>query len=240
MSKPTLFLVIDTETTKRNGLVFDAAWRMKDRKGTVYSSGSILFKDVLRIDDPFYKEKIADYWTLVFKGKIKPLTFGAGREVLLREIKKFKKEGYRVIFCAYNAVFDSTALSNTSQRMLDSKFFDAESAIEIMCLWHAFVSVVPMAYFQTCEISEKGNPRTNAENVYRYIIKNEQFVEKHIAHSDVLIEEVILSHVLKQKKKLPIYKSPKDIPGNIWKLAAIRGEKVVNERKEAMRGRPIA
>lgn len=230
MSKPTLFLIVDTETTKRNGLVFDAAWKLRDRKGHIYSSGSILFKDVLRIDDPFYKEKISDYWTLVSKNKIKPLTFAAGRRILLDEIKKYKKLGYRIIFTAYNAVFDAGALGSTSQRMLNSKFFDNDSICEIMCLWNAFVLIVPMDYFRTCEISEKGNPRTNAENVYRYLVKNDKFAEKHIAHSDVGIEDVILDHILRQKKKLPIYNSPKDIPGNLWKVAKIRGEKITNER----------
>ena len=35
----TVFVVIDTETTKRNGLVFDFGWTSFDRYGKTYSQG---------------------------------------------------------------------------------------------------------------------------------------------------------------------------------------------------------
>lgn len=234
--KPTLFAIVDTETTKKNGLVFDMSWKIVDRKGTIYSLGSVLFKDVLRIDDPFYKDKISDYWLLVSKQKIKPHSFRVGREVFLSEVKKFKDAGHRVVFCAYNARFDAGALSTTSQRMLGVPFMTF--VMEVMCLWHAFVLNCPMDYFKECEISDKGNPRTNAENVYRYLIDNKAFEEKHIAHSDVIIEVLILEKILQRKKKLPIYNKLSDLPSHVWKIAKERGQLILEQRKLEM-GRPI-
>jgi len=49
MAKQTLYLMLDTETTMKNGLVFDAAFELFDRSGNTYEYGSYLFSDVLAI-----------------------------------------------------------------------------------------------------------------------------------------------------------------------------------------------
>ena len=60
--RPTVFFVIDTETCRYDGMVFDIGWKAIDRKGREYSQGSYLCADVLQKDVPFYKKKIATYW----------------------------------------------------------------------------------------------------------------------------------------------------------------------------------
>ena len=45
--KPTVFFVIDTETCRFDGMVFDIGWKAIDRKGREYSQGSYLCADVL-------------------------------------------------------------------------------------------------------------------------------------------------------------------------------------------------
>jgi hypothetical protein len=41
-----------------------------------------------------------------------------------------------------------------------------------------------------------------AENVYRFIINNTDFIESHTALEDAEIETVILAYCYKQKKKM--------------------------------------
>ena len=50
--------------------------------------------------------------------------------------------------------------------------------------------------------SDKGNRKSSAETVYRYITKNPDFVESHTALSDTEIEAEILSAIFRRKKKL--------------------------------------
>ena len=116
MKKPTIYVVTDTETTKKNGLVFDLAWRAVDKFGILYASGSYLLSDVLRYDDPFWKEKIGEYWKLVHKGKIRPVSTRMARRMFNNELQTLKDNGHRIIFTAYNCAFDAGALSTTADR----------------------------------------------------------------------------------------------------------------------------
>ena len=50
--KPTVFFVVDTETCRFDGMVFDIGWKAIDRKGREYSQGSYLCADVLETDTP--------------------------------------------------------------------------------------------------------------------------------------------------------------------------------------------
>lgn len=220
MAKPTLFLIFDSETTKKNGLVFDMSWELIDRKGKIYDKASFLCKDVLRIDDPFYKDKISDYWLQVFKGLIKPHSFRVARKIFNDTVHKYQKAGYRVIFCAYNAAFDVGAVGNTSLRMVNKRFCD--HPLELMDLWHNFCLYVPKVYADVTEKSEAGNYRTSAEAAFRFITCQPSFEEKHIAHSDVVIERQILNHILKRKRKLFIVDNPKKFVANPWKIAKER------------------
>ena len=40
--KKQIFVVIDTETTKRNGMVFDAGWTSIDRNGKIASKSALI------------------------------------------------------------------------------------------------------------------------------------------------------------------------------------------------------
>ena len=218
MHKSTVYVVTDTETTKKNGLVFDAAWCAVDRHGQVYGSGSYLLSDVLRYDDPFWKEKIGEYWKLVHKGKIRPTSTRMMRRQFNDLLRSLKNDGPRVIFTAYNCAFDAGALSSTADRMLKMPFIDVPG-VELLDLWHAFCEVIPQDY--CAPISEKGNYSTNAESVFAFIkgYKPGEFIEKHVAHSDVLVELDILAWILRQKQKLHVVNKTKDFVSSPWRIA---------------------
>ena len=63
------------------------------------------------------------------------------------------------------------------------------------------------------EITEKGNYKSSAETVYRYINSDNNFIEEHTALSDCYCEKSIFDKCLKQKKVISI-----GCKGNLWKL----------------------
>jgi hypothetical protein len=233
MSQRVLFLLVDTETTKKNGLVFDAAFELFDRKGNTFETGSYIFKDVLAIEEPFYKEKIAQYWSLTYKQKVKPVMFRTFRRIFNAMIARYLKRNYKIILCAYNAAFDTTHLAQNARDLLDnSTFLTSDSrGVYFLDLWYAWVQGCPIDYGYFAPFSDKGNIRTNAENVYRYISETHDFEEKHIAHSDILIEKVILMDILRRKKKLPLVDNPTKFQAMPWKLAQERCKVPIAERK---------
>jgi hypothetical protein len=56
--KPTLFMVTDIETTLKKRIAFDIAWRIIDRAGREYGSGSYVIRESFAVDVPFFKEKL--------------------------------------------------------------------------------------------------------------------------------------------------------------------------------------
>ncbi len=55
------YVVMDTETSYRNGLVFDFGWTTIDKRGNVLGSGDLNFLDVITKEKPYYVNKIAGY-----------------------------------------------------------------------------------------------------------------------------------------------------------------------------------
>ncbi len=74
MSKPTLFVVLDIETTLRKRIAFDVAWTITDRKGGDFGSGSFVIREAFArfLDRPFDLLDIWAYW-----GQSVPLTYTA-------------------------------------------------------------------------------------------------------------------------------------------------------------------
>ena len=74
MSKPTLFVVLDIETTLRKRIAFDVAWTITDRKGGDFGSGSFVIREAFAVDVPFFKEKLGHYFDDAFARVITPAT----------------------------------------------------------------------------------------------------------------------------------------------------------------------
>lgn len=218
MIKPTIFFIVDIETTFEKRLAFDVAWEAVDRKGRSYAQGSYLAHDVLKLDFPFYKKKLGRYFLEVHNDEIIPLSFETIRERFNRDVKKLVDSGHRVIFCAYNAGFDSQYLGETSKIVLDKPFL--EFPLEIMCIWEAWCRSAPKAY--NYAKADTLNPKTSAEYVYMWEKRLHDYEELHIAFSDVQDEKFILKQVLDRKKKLPIVKTRKGLNNQPWRLLKTR------------------
>ena len=61
--------------------------------------------------------------------------------------------------------------------------------------------------------SDKGNRRSNAETMFRYITLDPEFIEEHTGYADLDIEIQILDLILRQRKKMDIRRNQ-----HSWKL----------------------
>lgn len=217
--KSTIFFVVDVETTKKDGYVFDVGWNAIDKQNRIYSQGSYLAWDVLQKDTIFFRHKIGHYYKMIYKNKIRPLQFATIRKKFNAEVKKLTDQGHRVIFCAYNAGFDITHLGQTSLVFAKNKFL--ESPLPMMCIWQYWCMYVPK-HFQTTPSPSGKYWSTSAESVYAWQTKKEHYEEPHIAFPDTLIESEILLWTLQNKKKMPIVNHPKDLDSHPWKIANAR------------------
>lgn len=211
--RPTLFCVLDIETTYWKRIAFDIAWKVIDRKGRVYAIGSYLVTDALSMDVPFFKEKLGFYFDDVSKGLIVPRRMIEIREIFNAQIAELIAQGYEIVFCAYNARFDADHLGKTCHALTGHKFLDHK--LRLLDIWHFWCMSAPMRYNIT---TEKGNPRTSAEAVYSFEFSHVDFVERHIAFSDVEIEADILLKILARKKKIPFVNHPTEFRGSPWRL----------------------
>lgn len=93
---------------------------------------------------------------------------------------------------AYNVPFDVRAIAATAEFYDRNHFPTINTTFD---LYRDFVASVPLEYFlwtlATKRITEKGNPRMNAESAYAFITRTD-FVESHTALEDVQAEIEIM------------------------------------------------
>jgi hypothetical protein len=111
--------------------------------------------------------------------------------------------------------------------MLDKPFL--ESKVRMLDIWDAWADCCPMRY--TAEVSQSGNIRTRAQDVYRFESGQPDFEEAHTGYEDTKIEAQILLKVLARKRKLPIVNHPRDFAGSPWRKVQVR----LAKRLEGMR-----
>ena len=215
--KPTLFVVLDIETTLKKRIAFDVAWTITDRKGGEFGSGSYVIREAFRVDVPFFKEKLGHYFDDTFNRQITPASIVEVRDIFNAQINALADAGHRVILTAYNARFDFTWLPHTLQEITgdkNAKFLDRP--FDLLDIWSYWGESVPLCY--TAEKTPSGKfLSTSAESAFRFENQEPDFVERHIAWHDVQIEKQILLKALARKKPMKIVRKPSDFEGNVWK-----------------------
>ena len=216
--KQNAYVVMDTETSFRNGLVFDFGWTTIDKRGNVLGKGDLNFLDVIVKERPYFVHKIAGYAKRQRKGVHKVTSFKVGARLFNMHIAHLKAAGYRVILCAYNAAFDCRVLGHTAKRMTGGKFL--RHKVELLDIWGNWAISAPKAY--TAPKTKSGRfLSTSAENVFRFETQQPDFIEAHTAYEDTTIEAQILQRILKRKKRVKVVKNPADFDGAIWEKFAI-------------------
>jgi len=207
------YVVMDTETSYRNGLVFDFGWTTIDKRGNVLGSADLNFLDVICKEKPYYIHKIKGYARRQRKAIHKVTTFAVGQRLFNLHIQHLKAAGYRVILCAYNASFDCRVLGGTSRAFGCGKFL--RHSVELLDIWGNWALSAPKAYTAPATASGKFLS-TTAQNVYRFESQQPDFIEAHTAYEDTTIEAEILLKILRRKKRLKVVKSPRDFDAQIW------------------------
>lgn len=205
--------VIDTETANsiEDALVYDVGWAIVDKRGNVLVMRSYLVREIFcderaLMQSAYYAEKIPLYLAEIAEGKRKIVNFATIRRIFKRDCEKYNCN----TVCAHNARFDLNALNTTQRFLTKSKyryFFPYGMEIwDTMKMAQDVVCQMP-TYKHFCAENEgytlkNGNPRKTAEILYRFISRNNDFIENHTGLEDVLIEKEILVYCIRQHKKM--------------------------------------
>ena len=213
-------IVLDTETcpvdkeskivSPQNMWVYDCGWAVVDKRGKVYKTRSFVNADIFLnekdlMKSAYYAKKIPMYWEQIKSGERILTSFYNIRKALLEDIKEFE---VTEVF-AHNMRFDYGTLNNTQRWLTKSKyryFFPKNVEIcDTLKMARDVIAKMP-TYKRFCEqngyVTKNNQLRLTAEIIYRFITKNNNFVEKHTGLEDVMIEKEILAYCYKQHKKM--------------------------------------
>lgn len=210
--KKEYYLIIDTETanTVEEPIPYDIGYAICDRQGNIVLERSFVVAEVF-IDEQdlmqsaYFAEKIPKYWEDIKSGKRKVKSVYNIRKQIHEDMKTYniKKVG------AYNMGFDRRALNNLMRYVTKSFvrwFFPFGTTY--FCIWNMACSMLlnTRTYvnfaLKNNLVSEKDNVSTSAENCYKYLTKNINFVEEHMGLEDVHIEVEIFAKCLSTHKKI--------------------------------------
>jgi len=211
--KKNAYVVLDTETSGTSKLVFDLGWITRDRKGNVIDSASYLMLDVITIEPPYFKHKVKGYTSKARKSdKFKLTNFATVRRLFNKHIESLLDSNYRVIICAYNAMFDFTALAITTKRATKEKSFltNKTSNVDLMDIWFNWVDSKPKLYTAPLTPSKKYFS-SKAEDVFKWEYQEPNFKEQHTGLEDCKVESMILDKIFMRKKKIKLVKNPREL-----------------------------
>lgn len=201
------YVVLDTETT--NGfdspLTYDIGWCVIDEDGNVFEKRSfvvneIFFNDAL-MESAYFKDKIPSYLEGLSKLKRKNISLITIKEILKDDCRKYCVKA----IVAHNARFDYSACQNTIRYITDSRCrFFFPYGIELFDTLKMAREVFgkDADYLNFCTkhdyFTETSLPKMTAEILYRYLHKDEEFIESHTGLEDTLIEKDIFVECTKR------------------------------------------
>jgi hypothetical protein len=171
----------------------------------------------------YYAEKRPLYVKAMRSKKAKLEKFGKVCQEMIRDIKKYDVTSAY----AYNARFDERVFTFNCDWFKCINPFDNIPIYDIWGYIHHSIAW-DNDYQNFCEenelFTEKGNYSTSAENIYKYIKNDVNFVEEHTALSDSLIESEILKYAIENygMKWDCTYKTYNSIPRMIERTLTIK------------------
>ena len=218
--RKTYLIMGDTETCNtrmedgkldmRDVLVYDFGFAVCDKHGKVYERYSFIIKEIFfgmkdLMKTSYYAEKLPQYYEEIRNGQRKVVSLYEARQVLANVMKKYNTN----IFVAHNARFDDNALKVTERYITKSKYrYFLPFGTEIWDTMKMANDTIckQKAYKKFCEengyLTKNGQVRKTAEILYRYITRNNDFIESHTGLEDVMIEKEILVHCFRQHKAM--------------------------------------
>lgn len=206
------YLTIDTETANSldNPIMYDIGGAIHDKKGNVCETFSFIIYEVFcadraLFDTAYYADKRPMYEKQIKEGTRKIVSLFTARKYIYNLCRKYNVKA----IIAHNMPFDYRATTNTIRYITKSKsrYFLPYG----IPLWDTLKMAEDTickqkTYHKFCEkngyLRANGKPRATAEILYRYISKNNDFVENHMGLEDVLIEKEIFAKCMRQHKKM--------------------------------------
>lgn len=206
------FLVLDTETA--NGLdcplVYDIGGAVVDKRGKVYETFSFVIYDVYccmadLMKTSYYAQKLPQYENQIKAKQRTIIQYSTAKRYIQNLCNKWNIK----VVIAHNARFDYKSTSNTIRYITKSeqRFF-LPYGVELWDTMKMAQDTIckQKTYIKWCNengyICKNGRVRATAEILYRYITKENDFIESHTALEDVLIEKEIFAHCVRQHKKM--------------------------------------
>ncbi len=216
--KQKTFLIADTETLglAPNNFVFDFAYIIATRTKELIRR-SFLIREILC--DPgfimrgfnntewrklFGVKIFTEYMPALDESRMKIFNWRDVVETLREDMRTFNVK----VFSAYNINFDMRALGKTQHAICNGgKILEYKPDLLDLWLFSCVTALNTQLYHDTARqqgwITPADNVRTTAEKTYAFLSGNFDFIEKHIALDDAIIETEILQILLAKKKIIP-------------------------------------
>lgn len=209
-----LFIVLDTETTNSldDPIVYDIGWAVVDKYGKVYQTYSFVVADIFLdnqlMESAYFKEKIPTYWEQIKSGERILARFYNIRKIFVDCAKAYNVTK----FFAHNMRFDYRSVNLTQRFLTSSKFryffpYGAEICDTLKMARQVLKNNTEYDNFcwDNHYLTARNCKRYTAEIIYRFITKNNQFVESHTGLEDVMIEKEILTYCFQQMEDVEIH-----------------------------------
>jgi DNA polymerase III epsilon subunit-like protein len=210
------YLILDTETTNdiETPICYDIGFAVIGANGTVYEKHSYVVAEVFLDSDlmasAYFSDKIPTYQTEIDHG-IRKLR----RWKTIKHIVKDVMAQWNISeVIAHNVRFDYLSTHTTQRYLTSSKyrwFFPYGTRYIDTLKMAREVFGKDKKYLDFCKsnnyLCANGTPRFTAEIVYRFIAKDNNFIESHTALEDVLIEKEIFAECIKRNP---------EINGELW------------------------
>ena len=205
-------ILLDTETANSLDypMNYNTAWSVIDQHGNVYEDFNFINKDIFfgcpeLMQSAYYARKIPQYLEQIERGEIKVASWYEIRDTFRKCCEKYHVKAV----IAHNARFDYRSCTMTQRYETCSKYrYFFPKGVEIWdTLAMARDVIAPMpTYRKWCEVNgyvlKNGQPRLTAEILFRFISKDNEFVEEHKAMEDVAIEREIFWYCIRKHKAM--------------------------------------
>lgn len=202
---PQKFIMIDTETTNdiECPLVYDIGFAVIDAMGHVYASYSFVVADVFCDDElmasAYFAEKIPKYWEDIKNGDRVLKSFRSIEKILRRVCADWEVD----TFVAHNVRFDYIALQTTKRYLTTSRFrwffpYGSKFVDTLKLSRNVFKDDENYRNFciENNYLTKDNQNRYTAEILYRFLTKDNSFIEEHTGLADCIIEKDIFCFCL--------------------------------------------
>lgn len=207
------YLVLDTETVGELNRpetlrTYDIGWIISDSKANTIKRRSFVVREVWEnsalMDTAYYRDKLGIYRDGIANGTFEIQPFVIVRTIMLEDMVRY---GITDVH-AYNSDFDQKALASTinafSRGYLTHYLPDGVRWLDVWGYAQDCICATPDYIKWAVDnraLTNSGNVSTTAESVYRYLTKNNGFIESHTAAEDAAIETAILHRAKRSFKR---------------------------------------